>query len=345
MIEDARVLRDEFVPAEVQYREAEVDHLSSVLDPLTSDLPTESALITGPTGAGKTCISRFTVERLREQFLDVTFQYVNCWRRHTAYRTLQRILEGLHHDVVINRQSTALDTLVDHLRDYDGPPCVVILDEVDQLDDKHVLYDLHDLPKFSLILIANREEAIFATEDERLTSRLRGTERIRFDQYDIEELTAILQARAEWGLSRRAIDGSVIREIADEAAGDARVAINILRLAARHAYQRNAEEITSGAVRTIVEDARKEVRQKSLSKLTRHQRKLYEIVTDAEEVEPGDLYARYREAVDDPKTDRTVRNYLQKMDQYNLIHTTGSGRGRTYHAVENAPELDVDPSE
>lgn len=40
MIEDARVLRDEFVPREVEHRDPEVNHLASVLAPITDGRPT-----------------------------------------------------------------------------------------------------------------------------------------------------------------------------------------------------------------------------------------------------------------------------------------------------------------
>jgi Cdc6-like AAA superfamily ATPase len=48
------------------------------------------------------------------------------------------------------------------LRAYDGPPCVVILDEADQLDDRSVLYDLYALSGISMLLIANDTDAVFA---------------------------------------------------------------------------------------------------------------------------------------------------------------------------------------
>jgi len=57
MIRDARVLRAGFVPREVEHRDAEVNHLSSVLKPITNGEPADTAIVTGPSGAGKTCIS------------------------------------------------------------------------------------------------------------------------------------------------------------------------------------------------------------------------------------------------------------------------------------------------
>jgi hypothetical protein len=53
MIRDARVLRAGFVPREVEHRDAEVNHLSSVLEPITNGEPADTAIITGPSGTGK----------------------------------------------------------------------------------------------------------------------------------------------------------------------------------------------------------------------------------------------------------------------------------------------------
>ncbi len=71
MIRDARVLRAAFVPREVEHRDAEINHLSSVLEPITNDEPADTAIFTGPSGTGKTCISKFVTEQLCEEVLDV----------------------------------------------------------------------------------------------------------------------------------------------------------------------------------------------------------------------------------------------------------------------------------
>jgi Cdc6-like AAA superfamily ATPase len=334
MIADARVLREAFVPREVEHREGEVTHLSGVLEPITRGELADTAILTGPSGAGKTCIARYTVQRLREQHLDVEAQYVNCWQNYSRFRALYRVLEGLGRTVDIHRQSTPHDELLERLADYDGPPCVVVLDEADQLDDAGVLYDLHSLSQFSLVLIANREESLFARVDDRLTSRLQGSERIRFDRYSLDELTAILAARADRGLADGVVSTDQLRTVADAAAGDARLGISILRSAARRAARDDADTITDECITEAIPAGRSAVHRKNLDTLTPHQRTLYEILEERDAVEPADLYAAYRERVDDPKTDRTVRNYLSKMEQYDLIRADGTSSDRVYRVVD-----------
>uniref|UniRef100_UPI003EB7C1F6 Cdc6/Cdc18 family protein n=1 Tax=Halorussus sp. AFM4 TaxID=3421651 RepID=UPI003EB7C1F6 len=330
---DARVLRTGFVPREVEHRDAEVTHLTEILAPLTNGEPADTTLLLGPSGVGKTCLAKYTAEQLRQEVLDVEYQYVNCWQNFSEFRTIYRILEGLRKTVDIHRQSTPRDELFERLRQYDGPPCVVILDEVDQLEDKRLLYHLHELSQFSMLLIANRERDLFATAGERLTSRLTGSERVRFDRYSAGELVSILKARAKWGLEEGVIDDSQLETIADAAGGDARVALSILRTAARQAQRQNLTEITDKVVEAAIPEARVERHEKDVETLTHHQRTLYQIIEEHEAISPSDLYEKYEQRVDEPKTNRTVRNYLSKMDQYDVIEATGTSRDRTYRSV------------
>ena len=333
MITDARVLRTGFVPQEVMHRDAEVTHLTEILAPLTDGNPAQTTLLVGPSGAGKTCLAKYTAEQLRQEVLDVEYQYVNCWQNFSEFRTLYRNLEGLGKTVDIHRQSTPRDELFERLRQYDGPPCVVILDEADQLEEKRLLYHLHELPQFSMLLIANREQDLFASADERLTSRLTGCEQVRFDRYSADELVAILDARVKAGLEEDVISQDQLATIADAAAGDARVAISILRTAARQAHRNYEPRITDDIIEAAMPEARAERYQKNLDTLTPHQRTLYEIIEEHEEIAPSDLYKEYKERMEDPKTDRTVRNYLSKMAQYDIIQAEGTSRDRTYRPV------------
>jgi orc1/cdc6 family replication initiation protein len=336
MIRDARVLRAGFVPREVEHRDAEVNHLSSVLEPITNGEPADTAIVTGPSGTGKTCISQFVTERLREEALDVEATYVNCWRNYTRFRTLYQILDDLGATIDIHRQSTPHDELVDRLQQHDGPRTVVILDEVDQLEDPSVIYDLHSLPQFAIICIANKEEELLSRVDDRLVSRLRSSEHVRMDKYHDEQLYDILSARAKWGLDEDVITDDQLYRIADAAAGDARLAIGILRTAAGKADRENLERITDDILLDAAEDARAQIKQKSLDSLTPHQRVVYDIVREHGPVGPSEIHERYSEDVDDPRTKRTVRTYLSKMEQYNLLEAEGTSRDREYSLVDSA---------
>jgi Cdc6-like AAA superfamily ATPase len=333
MITDARVLRTGFVPREVEHRDAEVTHLTEILSPLTDGNPADTTLMLGPSGVGKTCLAKYTAEQLRQEVLDVDYQYVNCWQNFSEFRALYRILDGFGKTIDIHRQSTPRDELYERLRQHEGPPCVVILDEADQLEDKTLLYHLHELPQFSMLLVANREEDLFASVDERLMSRLTGRERVRFDRYTTQELVAILDARVKAGLEDGVINRDQLATIADAAGGDARVALSILRTAARQAHRNYEPEITHEIVDASIPEARAERHKTDLDTLKPHQRTLYEIIEEHGEISPSELYDEYEDRMDAPKTDRTVRNYLSKMDQYDIIEAVGTSRDRRYRSV------------
>lgn len=330
MITDARVFQEEFVPDEVEHRNQEINQLSNALEPCLHDEPPEHAFLFGPTGAGKTCIARFTLDRLREQLLDVRYQYVNCWQDYNRFRVLYRLLEGQNQAIDVHRQGTPKDELIQRLREDVETPYIVLLDEVDQLEDRQVLYDLYTLPGITLVLVANREAELFVDMDERISSRLQSGRRIRFEKYTLEELVSILEARVRRGLAEGAVDRDQLERIADEAAGDARVGIGILRSAARHATQHGLEAITDDALEAAIPDARAEIQQQNVEKLSAHQSVLYEIITEYEPISPRELNQRYQQRVTDPRSERTVRNYLTKMTHYKLIQAEGEGKARRY---------------
>lgn len=116
--------------------------------------------------------------------------------------------------------------MVEVLRTLAGDgQCVVILDEVDQLDDEDLLYDLFRTDGVSLMFIANRREDVFGDLDDRLQSWLITSQIVEFDPYTVAELVDILCVRADRGLDPGAVRASELRAIGERAQGDARVGI------------------------------------------------------------------------------------------------------------------------
>lgn len=156
---------------------------------------------------------------------------------------------------------------------------------------------------------------------------------MQFDRYGLNELAAILKARAERGLAKDAVDREVLETIVDAAAGDAHLVITVLRNAARTAMHEQSERIIPAIVEETTPHAHSEIHRKNLETLTPHQRELYDIINERTEVAPSGLYEAYRERVESPKSNRTVRTYLSKMDRYGLIDIGGTSRDRSFRGI------------
>ena len=235
---------------------------------------------------------------------------------------------------MIHRTGTPTDELVEKFEQkIRSRPSVVILDEADQIEDERILYDMARYTRTGLIMIANQEN-VFYNIDERIRSSLSSRKNIRFRAYETDELLDILKDRRKWGLKQDAIKTGQLRKIANRANGDARIAINSLRIAAEEAEEQGSEKILDEDVEAAIPEAVEQDQSESLEKLNEDQRILYDIIKQEDKIKPRDLYDRYSEKADEPKVERTLRNYLRKMENYRLIESTGKGTGTKYKLIE-----------
>jgi len=95
MIRDARVLQDDHQPREIVHRHEEMNRLAAALSPVVDGDRPQHALLSGPSGAGKTCIARATLDRLQERVLDVRTAHVDCWLHSGDFRVLYELLERI----------------------------------------------------------------------------------------------------------------------------------------------------------------------------------------------------------------------------------------------------------
>ena len=332
MIQDARVLQDDHLPREIVHRHEEMSQLATALEPVVEGDRPQHALLTGPSGAGKTCIARATLDRLQEQVLDVHTAHVDCWLHPNDFRILYKLLENIGNTYDIHR-STPHDELLERLAEIDKP-FLIVLDEADQIDDPDLLRRLYGIPKVTMILVTNHQRDLFSPLDERLQSRLRSSDTIEFDKYTHGELTSILSDRVQWGLADGSITDDQLERLTEAACGNARDAISMLRSAARHAEQAGREQIHDDDIAEAIPAAKAELRQKSLDRLTLDQLAVYEVLRESDELMPKEITTAYKQRVDDPKSKRTVRKYLRKLEQYNLIESSGSGPSKVYTTTQ-----------
>ncbi|MCS7110086.1 MAG: cell division control protein Cdc6, partial [Candidatus Caldarchaeum sp.] len=275
-------------------------------------------------------------EAASEKGVNVKFVYVNCRLAGTEYRVLAELcaaagvnvpFTGVSKGELFRRFQTNASRL--------NTSFVICLDEVDALvkdfgDD--LLYELtrSSLGSGWVSLVGISNDLLFKEMlDPRVLSSL-SEEEVVFQPYTATELTDILWKRAEAALRPDAVGEDVIKLCAALAAaehGDARRAIDLLRVSAEVAEREGAEKIEETHVRaaqTLIERGRvKEV----ISSLPLHSRlvllAVYVSSRKGVETTSGTLYNTYREFCAamglEPLTDRRVSTLVSELDMLGII--------------------------
>ena len=339
LVTDPAVFQETWLPADFVHRDAELEHLSSALEPVLDGDPARNVFVSGPSGSGKTSAARYLLGQLRESADALDTHYLSCWSNQTRHRVLYSVLEGVGSTEDVRRTGVSSSELRARVEAAVDRPAIVVLDEVDRLAAPDVLYDLYHVADLSLYLVANSEDEVLARLEPRLRSRLANATSVHFERYGLDALVSILAQRAEHGLHPDAVTRDHLERIADAAAGNARDAIGILATAARIAASRGRERLTTDCIEAAVPEARDELRETRREQLDEHLYALYEVVTEAGTISPGEAYDRYAARVDDPRSRRRVRKYVNDLVDDDLIAVSGKNRGRRYEAVaEDEPE-------
>ena len=327
ILTNPNALNDTYLPEQLLYSWNQVKLMAEAIEPLLDGQTSKTVLLHGPSGAGKTTAARFFLEYLKEQSLEVRSGYVNCWNDYSRFDTLTALARSLGLPLIRGRLSAneVLFRVEGLTQKYQ---CTVALDEVDQLEDKKLLYRFGMLD-CGLIMITNDARQLYRL-DSRIKSRLEPIESIHFPAYSNKELMDILEVRAQVALRPHSVSKQQIRRMVVSSGHNAHVAIESLKIASQRADSDYSSRILDKHVRFAIAEARQAVRTKSLSRLNEHQQKLLEIVKKAKEISSGELHKRYRGEMVRPVTGRAIRNYLSKMVRYGFLVAKGEGRWREY---------------
>ncbi|KAK5987675.1 Origin recognition complex subunit 1 [Cladobotryum mycophilum] len=232
------------VPTSLPCRESEFALVYSHLEAAITEGTGNCIYISGTPGTGKTATVREVVSRLEEavgsdeldDFIFVEINGMKITDPHQSYALLWEALKG-------ERASPAqsLDLLE---REFSNPsprriPCVVLMDELDQLVTKNqaVMYNFFNWPtlrhsRLIVLAVANTMDLPERTLSNKISSRL-GLTRITFPGYNHEQLMKIIQSRLE-GVPGNIVDADAIQFASRKVAavsGDARRALDICRRA------------------------------------------------------------------------------------------------------------------
>jgi orc1/cdc6 family replication initiation protein len=327
IIEDARVLTADYLPNSMVHRDNERQEIARNLRPVLQEGQPLNMLVHGPPGTGKTAMARYVVEELKKETF-VKTPYVNCFSQKSRFEIFYKLLGK---KATVPRDGTSTEKVIDLFeKDVRKNPTVITIDEVDQIADDDVLFEISRFQKAGLILIANSPNAL-ANFDDRVRSRLSGMKKVRFKRYSSDQLFDILKERREYGLYPDTISDDQLKTISGNASGDARMALNSLRIAVQDAENQGLEQVTDEIIDQSITDSQDQDRIESLERLNRHQKSVYNLLQEEDNLKMSELYSLYQEEVDNPKTKRTLRRYLNKMEVYELISSRGEKSGKIYY--------------
>lgn len=274
---DPRSLEHTFIPDRLPAREELRSKLFSKIksffsEPLGAGF--KSIYIYGGVGSGKTVLSRRIAADLKTVFGETLHVcYVNCRFSRRVYRVLAQIASQISPS--IPQRGLSKDEFLDLIfiaASERAKRLLIILDEIDSLfwgteGDKATdfLYSLSRYieknPPSSLCIAAlsiSRSEEIIHKWFDPATRASFIHEKLFIKPYSFDELVEIIKYRAELAFRPGAISDENVKYLANfvvnQAAGNARIAIDLLRLAGEIAEQQRASVVEPEHIRLAIKE-------------------------------------------------------------------------------------------
>lgn len=352
IFKDREVLRHDYLPGRLPHREEQVRELGETVAPVLKGSRSSNVFIYGKTGTGKTAVTKYVLNHLEskaKQFhSSIRFCYINCRMAASEYRIFASLCQCT--GMIVPFTGLSVGEVFDRFRnqlDFSPRILIIVLDEIDALikaKGDGLLYELTRIneslrnSKVSIIGISN-DLRLKEMLDPRVLSSL-SEEEVVFRPYNANELKGILSERVPGAFRDSALSDGALGLCAALAAaehGDARRALDLLRVAGEMAERAGAQVITDEHVR----DAEKHIEHnrvfEALKNLTLHSKlvvlsvfllKLAEI-RSAITGEISDVYTELcAELGVTPLTQRRLCTLLNELDAMGLLCAKVVSMGR-----------------
>jgi len=354
LFENKKVLQSFYTPETISHRDKQIEDVANILAPsLRMDSPS-NLFVYGKTGTGKTLVTKYVTGLMKKTAeknkIDLKIFYLNCKLKKVAdteYRLIAQLARefgkaipptGLPTDEVYNLFYSVLDEKEQTV--------VLVLDEIDQLVKKAgdgILYNLtrinSELKQSRISVIGISNDLIFVDNlDPRVKSSL-SEEEILFPPYNALQIQDILKERSERAFKKNVVQPGVVEKCSAYAArehGDARRALELLRVAGELAERKGDEKIGIG----YIDEAEEKIERDRVLDITLNQPKqfqgiLYAIILVSEKrdkIFTGEIYEVYKKICSEiklrPLTQRRVSDMLAELDMMGIINAKIISKGR-----------------
>ena len=346
LFKNREVLHFTFVPDIILHREDEQKKVTQSLLPLLKKARPSNLLVYGKPGTGKTLVVTKVLNKIKERVKEGSFPiqllYANAKEEGTLYGLLIKLgrqlvdragekefpTTGLSISEVFNRIISAIGER--------GLNTVFVVDEIDYLAElvsktgKDVFYSLtranERLKKGSLTLVGISNDLTFKDRlDPRVLSSL-SEEEIVFTNYSVGQIKEILEERIKVAFISKAIEQAAINlcaAMAGQEHGDARRAIDLLRVAGEIAEREQADSIKEEHIRKASLKMEEDKETTALNSYPLHEKLLILAVMKANGTTTGEIYHSYKNLCKIVRqkelTQRRITQILSEIEMTGLI--------------------------
>lgn len=333
-------------------REKQLSRIISHLAPVLDGVHPTSALVFGPTGAGKTVTLMHvlsTFERVADaRGIRFRYSYIDLTSPKTYFGALNEVAISLDSSNRKYRKGIPIEymqtTIIESLENYDGY-LALLIDEADNIrpnSDDFLTFLAKTLPRkvscrLILILLTNRLDWE-KTLDPRILSFLKKTD-IIFEPYDALDLLEILKLRVEKSLDKTKVEQASLKKVAALASretGDARKAVELLAKAVKVAEETTGrlteDEVDIAADRLEIDKTEEVIKTLAPQQRLALKSCYHALSSGIRKSSTGDVYQVYGHVCDRegllPLTQRRFSEIMSFLDLYGLINARVVSKGR-----------------
>ena len=349
LFKDREVLRHDYLPEKLPHREQQIKLLGQTVAPVLRDSRCSNIFIYGKTGTGKTAVTKYVLSHLeskaKEYGAQVRFCYINCRMTGSEYRVFAHLSQNL--GITIPFTGLSVGEVFDRFRaclDSSRIILIIILDEIDALiKDKGDAF-MYELTRINETLTKSKVSIIGISNDLRLKEFLDprvfsslSEEELVFRPYDAGELRNILLERSKLSFQEGALSDSALSICSALAAaehGDARRALDLLRVAGEVAERQGAILITEEHVRQAEKHIEHNRVIEALKNLTLHSKLVLLSVYHLNKASAttGEIYDIYNELCGEMGagllTQRRLGTLINELDSMGLVNARVVSMGR-----------------
>jgi cell division control protein 6 len=355
LIKNDQALKIDYVPEHLPFREQEEKTLAQVLSTTFRSARPSNIFLFGEPGTGKSAVVRKVVEKLekkaKELKTNVKVVNVNAKGASTAYKVLYEIAEyiGLNQEDKTKRvpftglsMGEATSRILQFIQKKELS-VILVIDEIDSLVDKSgddILYSFtranQQMTEGGFIALIGISNSLDFKDklDPRVRSSLSEEEMV-FKPYTVDQLRGILHERSKIAFNHGSISEAAVNlcsAMAGREHGDARKAIDLLRVAAELAERENAVKVDEKHVRAAQEKIEKNAPYDLLKNAPTHMKLVVLAIAKTKEAYTGDVYDAYaslcKHLEQEPLTQRRVTQMISKLDLLGMVATDVVSQGR-----------------